>query len=148
MAVSNAEGKLNNALRLGSDAWREQLALNVEAEKRFQTTASQLTIAKNRLTDVRIEIGENLLPAVATMAETVAFAVQGFGDMNRAVKLTIAVLLGLTTALTVASVGGRVVGRVFGTEVAAGLAKASVAARVLQGALGIGLIGALGFVIT
>lgn len=69
LAISGAEGLLSDAINIGSRAWKENVALTEEAEKRFGTTASKIQLAKNQLTDLRIEIGEKTLPAIGQVAE-------------------------------------------------------------------------------
>lgn len=54
---------VESALRTANTAWEENAALEVEAGKRFETTQSQLILMGNAFTDLRIEMGNNLLPA-------------------------------------------------------------------------------------
>lgn len=61
--AANADD-LTAAIEVGSKAWEENTALSEEAEKRYKTTASQLKILWNRITDVAIVIGSALLPAI------------------------------------------------------------------------------------
>lgn len=55
---------LGDSLKTASNAWRENTALSKEAQERFKTTESQLTILWNRLKDVGITIGNALKPAI------------------------------------------------------------------------------------
>jgi TP901 family phage tail tape measure protein len=48
---------LAEAVSLASDAWFANIALNEEADKRFQTTASQITLMGNAFRDLSIELG-------------------------------------------------------------------------------------------
>lgn len=48
---------LADAVTNGNDAYAENIALNVEAEKRFETTASRLTLLGNNARDALIEFG-------------------------------------------------------------------------------------------
>ena len=62
LSVGGASGILARALDLSNDAFEENNALNEEAAKRFETTASQITIFKNNLAALGIEIGTRTLP--------------------------------------------------------------------------------------
>ncbi len=53
-------------------AWEENNALQIEAEKRFATTESQIALLKNRVGDLFIELGDRLLPAINTFVTFLA----------------------------------------------------------------------------
>lgn len=55
---------LSNALDVQEKGWRENTALSDEAQKRFDTVASQLAILRNNFTEAGINIGEGLLPSI------------------------------------------------------------------------------------
>lgn len=74
LRASGAGDLLTNSLRIGTDAWRENTALTREAEQRYQTTASQMTLLWNNVRDVAIQLGQALLPIVHRVIE----ALQGF----------------------------------------------------------------------
>lgn len=60
-------GILTDALNTSNTAWLENNALQIEADKRFETTASQLILLKNQATEFGIALGEGALPAVKEM---------------------------------------------------------------------------------
>lgn len=64
LRAANAGGLFREAIELGSEAWEENTALSQEAAERYKTTASQLQLLKNNLTDVAITIGDFLLPVI------------------------------------------------------------------------------------
>lgn len=64
LRASNAGDLFRNAIDLSSKAWKENNALTVEADKRFQTLISQGTILINTLKDMLITIGERLVPVI------------------------------------------------------------------------------------
>lgn len=68
---------LRESLELGTEAWEDNVALTEEAEKRYETTASKIEVAKNNFRDLGIEIGENLLPAVGAAADAFSNFIQG-----------------------------------------------------------------------
>ena len=47
------------------------IALTKEAEQRYETTASQIEIAKNYLMDAGITVGEIVIPYLVELAEAV-----------------------------------------------------------------------------
>lgn len=55
---------LSDALNRAEKAWEDNTALTREAELRFESMASQVTFLKNNLYDLRIEVGEALIPAL------------------------------------------------------------------------------------
>lgn len=63
LRASNAGDVFRDSIELGSKAWKENSALNKEAEQRYNTTASKLQVLKNRVTDVGITLGNTLIPA-------------------------------------------------------------------------------------
>jgi hypothetical protein len=64
LRASNAGDLFRDSINLGTRAWRENLALTKEAEQRYATSASQLQLLKNRLTDISITLGDALVPAL------------------------------------------------------------------------------------
>ena len=53
-----------NSLKIGSEAWEENLALTKEAENRYSTAESKLKILWNRLKDIAITIGDAVVPVI------------------------------------------------------------------------------------
>lgn len=98
---------LTESLTLGSKAWEENNALQSEAEKRYETTASKLKIARNAVNDAAISAGDVLLPAVTEVANAVGDLAKGFSDLDPGVQSTI-VKLGALTAGLLLTVGGTI----------------------------------------
>ena len=69
LSLANAGDLLANTIDTSNRAFEENTALAEEAAKRYGTTASQMTLFFNAVTDLRIEIGEALIPALTTMLE-------------------------------------------------------------------------------
>lgn len=59
---------LSNSLDVAGTAWEENSALAVEASKRFSTTESKLQVLGNRVNDLAITFGDDLLPALVSLA--------------------------------------------------------------------------------
>lgn len=64
LRAAGAGDLFSEALDTGSKAWQENTALTTEAEQRYGTFASQVTIIKNRLQDMAITIGQPLMHAL------------------------------------------------------------------------------------
>lgn len=87
-------------------AWKENNALTIEAAKRYETSASKLTVFWNRLKDVAITLGDALLPALNSTLDAAAPLVkiaeklaQGFADLPKPVQSGILAFLGMVAVL-------------------------------------------------
>ena len=61
---ANASEIMGKAVQLGNEAWNENNALVNEANKRYNTTESQLIMAKNKINNIAVSLGSKLLPSV------------------------------------------------------------------------------------
>lgn len=64
LRAAGAGDLLTNALNTSGKAWEENSALSEEAAKRYETFASQMVILQNKVSDVALEFGEALIPAL------------------------------------------------------------------------------------
>lgn len=71
LAIANAEGLLGRALEQGANDWRENIALNEEARKRYETTEGRIKLAGAAFRDAAITIGSELTPAIRTLADVI-----------------------------------------------------------------------------
>jgi TP901 family phage tail tape measure protein len=94
LRLAGAGDLLSNSLDTGTRAWEENTALVEEAEKRFDTTAAKISIARNTLVDFAIDIGGVLLPAVAKLGEVGADFVGWISDLPAPIR-TAATMLAL-----------------------------------------------------
>lgn len=62
LRAAGAGDLLSQSLEIGTTAWEENNALANEAEQRYATMASRLTMLKNRLNDVAMQVGDILMP--------------------------------------------------------------------------------------
>ena len=62
LSLSNAGGLLGETMDLANVAFEENTALMDEAEKKYATTKSQITMMKNTFNDLGISIGNAVLP--------------------------------------------------------------------------------------
>ncbi len=93
LRLANGSGVLTDAISTANTAWSENTALQEEAEKRYATTQSQLVLLKNKLMDVAISAGEELLPAVNDLVddfepliENLSDAVKWFASLDDSTK--------------------------------------------------------------
>ncbi len=85
---------LTRALDLQANAWSKNTALTKEAEQRYKTFSSQLTIFGNRLRDIGITLGTSLLPvfrdaldAAQPLVDLMEKAANKFADLPKPVRL-------------------------------------------------------------
>ena len=104
LRLKGASDLLSDSLDLGAKAWDENNALQAEAEKRYETTAAKLEIARNGIYDAAITFGDTFLPAVSAAATAVADIAAGFGALPAPVIQTTSVLVALA-AITALSGG-------------------------------------------
>lgn len=98
LALAASGDLLTDSLTLGSKAWSENTALINEANKRYDTTESKITIAWNNIKDAAIDAGAVLLPVIQGVAESVTGLAQTFGSLPDPVKSGIVVLGGIIGA--------------------------------------------------
>lgn len=138
---------LNSALIDSASAYGEATALQQEYDLMMQSTSAQWEVAKNKLTDVAIEIGGHLLPVIIdllnqsdgliSMAQDVA---QWFGDLDDGVKRNI-----VTWGALAVPVGAVLTG--FGSLVSAGGSVVGLLANISKGTaeLSVSLLRSLGY---
>ena len=68
LSAGSATGLWADQLDLASKAWDQNIALSVEAQKRYATSASQVQIAMNNIKDAAIDFGAVALPVFAKAA--------------------------------------------------------------------------------
>src|SRR6185369_10925897 len=96
--LAGAGDQVSHALDVSNQAWRDNTALTVEAEKRFATTSSQLKILWNNITDVGITIGNALLPAIQTL-------VRWSGDLIPIIEGAVKLFTSLPAPIQLAALG-------------------------------------------
>lgn len=93
------------SLAIQSKAWSDNTALTVEAEKRFATMKSQLTLLWNQVRDLGIELGAALMPAMKGLLEVVKgllphieSAAKWFGKLSPGMQTAIIGAMGFVAA--------------------------------------------------
>jgi len=110
LRAAGASDVFTDALKMGTKAWDENTALTKEAEQRYQTTASQLQIAKNHLQDAAIVVGEIVVPYLVTLSEKIKDVATWFKNLNPETQETIVKMAALAAAGgPVLSVGGKLI---------------------------------------
>lgn len=103
--MSGAHEMVNEAIALGTEAYRENNALSDEAAQRYATTESQVRMATNALKDAGIEVGSHLLPILADLAGGVADLAGWFTSLPDSVQKSI-IAVGGFGSVTALAVGG------------------------------------------
>lgn len=101
----SAAGKLmGSAMTSGVEEYRAGTALLEEANKRYETSASKVKIAWNKIKDASIDAGAVLLPIITGIVDGVAELAGAFGALPKPVQGTIVIMGVAGTAILL--VGG------------------------------------------
>lgn len=79
---ANASETFTKAIKLGSDAWEDNTALTKEANKRYDTLKSKITVAINKLKDMAITIGNKLMPHIEKIIDKFGKWVEKFNNLS------------------------------------------------------------------
>lgn len=132
LALSQSDGLLSEALDVASSAWDQNIALNEEAAKRFETTESKVQILKNSFDNLLIAVGDDYL----TTLEPV---IDGLTELTQTLSSDAADSPAL--ASTLAGIGGALGGLTGLATVAAGIKLVSGALTVFGSAGGVAAVG-------
>ncbi len=165
LRAAGASDVFSDAINIGTQAWNENNALTNEANQRYETTASKLAMAKNRIMDVGMSLGDTLIPYVMKGVDSLEGLISSFNNLSPSTQEAIIKSVLMGTALGgVAKLGAGTINTV-GTlagglgKLTEWLGKGSISAGGLGGALGkvstastvasgAGGLGALGNVLT
>jgi len=92
---------LSDAIDLANQAWKENSALQEEAEKRYQTTESRMVLLGNAANNLKIAIGEQLTPVLNKLADAGTAALQWATDFVRDNPQIVALIGAVAAALGV-----------------------------------------------
>ena len=81
-ALALSADDLAEAVDMANTAWSENTALTEEANKRYETTESQLEIAKNKLSNIAITLGSELLPYVNEALSVISDLAEKFANLS------------------------------------------------------------------
>lgn len=79
-SLAKSGDRLTDTLGTANVAWSENNALTAEAEKRYSTTESKLTLLQNSYSNLHATIGEQFMPELGGLAELGADILQGVND--------------------------------------------------------------------
>lgn len=82
LRTANAEGLLAESIGVANTAWQENTALTEEAAKRYDTTAAQLEITRNKLTAAGIALGDGFLPFIREANEALDPFLDGIVELG------------------------------------------------------------------
>ncbi|MGM0210355.1 phage tail tape measure protein [Enterococcus sp. AZ112] len=106
LRAAGASDVFKSAVDRGTKAWSENTALTEEANKRYETTESQLKMLRNEAIDVGITFGgplvkalRDVLQAAKPMIKTVTNLAESFSNANPKTQQTIVKMIALTAAM-------------------------------------------------
>lgn len=99
LRAANAGTLFNDAIETGTKAWEDNTALTNEANKRYGTLKSQITIAMNKIKDLAITIGNKLMPYISKMIDGIENVTKWFANLSDAQVNTIVKIGALVTAI-------------------------------------------------
>lgn len=98
LSLAGSGDLMANAITTANKAFRENTALSAEAEKRYATTESRLTMLSNAANNVKISIGDALTPMVASVADGLTNLIEPMAEF---IEQNPAIVQGLTAAVGV-----------------------------------------------
>lgn len=82
LSLSNASDVMNKAVDLGNEAWEDNTALTNEANKRYGTLKSQITIAINKLKDLAITFGNKMMPTISKVIKSIESLTEWISNLS------------------------------------------------------------------
>lgn len=104
-SLSSSRGILQSALNTADSAWVKNVALAKEAETRYATTESKLTMLSNACDNVKKAIGDKLTPAVGRLADEGTKVLSWTAQMIEDNDTLVPLITAAATAISVFSAG-------------------------------------------
>ena len=82
-SLALSSDKMSAAVARSNQAWKENTALTNEANKRYETTESQLKMFRNQITDLAIEFGGPLIKALRSGLDAVKPWLNNLADLAK-----------------------------------------------------------------
>lgn len=102
---------LGDSIDMANQAWDDNSALTKEAETRYGTLASKISILWNNVKNLAISFGTLLMPAIDKVTEIIQKAVQWLNGLDDSQKKILVTVLGIAAAIgPVFLVVGKLVG--------------------------------------
>ena len=117
LSLAGSGDLMANAIRDANSAFAQNTALSAEAEKRYATTESRLTMLSNAANNVKISIGDALTPVIGGFAEGLTGILEPMAEF---IEQNPAIVQGITAFVTVLGVAaGAVAAYTAATKLAA-----------------------------
>lgn len=82
LRAANAGTLFSDAINTGTQAWEDNIALTNEANKRYNTLKSKITIAVNKLKDLAITLGNKLMPSIEKIINKFEKWINAFSELS------------------------------------------------------------------
>lgn len=105
LGLANAGDLLTNTIAQANKAWEENTALQEKAGIMYSTTESQITMASNAFTELKIAIGDALTPALGELAEAGVGAFTWAADFIEKNPWLVQAMTGVTVAVGALAAG-------------------------------------------
>lgn len=99
LALAGSNDILGQAVDTANSAWNENTAMAAEAEKRYKTTAAQLSQMKSAFQEAAISMGEVMLPALRNIANAMKNVANFLAGLPEPVRAAIATFIMFGAAL-------------------------------------------------
>lgn len=99
LRMANNHKLLGQSVKTSGKAWKENKALEKEANQRYKTMASQIQVFKNQLVALGIDIGNHIAPTVVGITKTLGRWTESFQKLPKPMK-SVSIGLGLIAAAT------------------------------------------------
>jgi len=99
LSLANAGDLLGNSIDLANNAFKDNTALQIEADKRFETTESKIQAMSNSIFSLKNALYDSFATPVSAVIAKVTEFIGKLAENETFVKLFIPVLLGLGAAL-------------------------------------------------
>lgn len=117
LRAANAGDLFSNAIEKGTKAWEENIALENEANKRYETTESKLKMLKNEIIKNGIALGDELKPALVEVLEgvkplisNITNAIKSFNNLSSTTKKNVVNFGAMVVAMGPAvKIGGKLI---------------------------------------
>lgn len=98
LSLANASDVMNKAVDLGNEAWEDNTALTNEANKRYGTLKSQITIAINKIKDLAITFGNKMMPTISKVIKSIESLTEWISNLSNKEVETILKIGAIVTA--------------------------------------------------
>lgn len=105
LRTANAGDLVANTLNVATKAWTDNTALSNEAAERYKTVASQITMAKNALVDLGIEVGTQFLPLIKDAIATIRDLTAWFKSVDPEILKVVVSISAISTGFGLALIG-------------------------------------------